>query len=87
MPKAAVPRRAIFHAPICITLFRSGEALGGTLLSIVNLFYYQDLMAGARAAIAAGRFADYRDETKEQWIAKGDLISRPKRSRSDATEI
>ena len=54
-------------------LFRSGEALGGTLLSIVNLFYYQDLMAGARAAIGAGRFADYRDETKEQWIAKGDL--------------
>ena len=54
-------------------LFRSGEALGGTLLSIVNLYYYQDLMAGARAAIGAGRFADYRDETKEQWIAKGDL--------------
>ena len=40
-------------------LFRAGEALGGTLLSIVNLYYYQDLMAGARAAIAAGRFADY----------------------------
>ncbi len=54
-------------------LFRSGEALGGTLLSLVNLFYYQDLMAGARAAIAAGRFADYRDETKEQWTAKRDL--------------
>jgi queuine tRNA-ribosyltransferase len=51
-------------------LFRSGEALGGTLLSIVNLFYYQDLMAGARAAIGAGRFADYRDKTKEQWIAR-----------------
>ena len=55
-------------------LFRSGEALGGTLLSIVNLYYYQDLMAGARAAIGAGRFADYRDETKEQWIAKRDLV-------------
>jgi queuine tRNA-ribosyltransferase len=56
-------------------LFRSGEALGGTLLSLVNLFYYQDLMAGARAAIGAGRFADYIAETKEQWIAKGDLIA------------
>ncbi len=54
-------------------LFRSGEALGGTLLSIVNLFYYQDLMAGARAAIGASRFADYCDETKGQWIAKRDL--------------
>jgi queuine tRNA-ribosyltransferase len=53
-------------------LFRSGEALGGTLLSIVNLFYYQDLMSGARAAIGTGRFADYLGETKEQWIAKRD---------------
>jgi len=54
-------------------LFRAGESLGGTLLSVVNLFYYQDLMAGARAAIAAGRFEDYRQETKEQWSAKSDL--------------
>jgi queuine tRNA-ribosyltransferase len=56
-------------------LFRSGETLGGTLLSIVNLFYYQDLMAGARAAIAAGRFADFVGETEEQWIAKRDLAA------------
>ena len=54
-------------------LFRAGETLGGTLLSIVNLFYYQDLMAGARAAITAGRFADYVAATAEQWSAKGDL--------------
>jgi queuine tRNA-ribosyltransferase len=54
-------------------LFKAGEALGGTLLSIVNLYYYQDLMAGARAAIAAGRFADYAAQTKEQWAAKRDL--------------
>jgi queuine tRNA-ribosyltransferase len=42
-------------------------------LSIVNLFYYQDLMAGARAAIAGGRFADYVTATAEQWSTKGDL--------------
>jgi queuine tRNA-ribosyltransferase len=54
-------------------LFRSGEALGGTLLSVINLFYYQDLMAGARAAISAVRFGDYAAATKEQWIAKGDI--------------
>ena len=54
-------------------LFRSGEALGGTLLSLNNLFYYQDLMAGARSAIIEGRFADYVDETKGQWASKGDL--------------
>jgi hypothetical protein len=32
-------------------------------------------MAGARAAIIAGRFADYVGETKEQWIAKRDAPS------------
>ncbi|MGB6172733.1 MAG: tRNA guanosine(34) transglycosylase Tgt [Xanthobacteraceae bacterium] len=56
-------------------LFKAGEALGGTLLSVVNLFYYQDLMAGARAAIAAGRFADYVAETTGQWSVKGDIAS------------
>jgi hypothetical protein len=30
-------------------------------------------MAGARAAIAGGRFADYAAQTKEQWAAKRDL--------------
>ncbi len=54
-------------------LFRSGEALGGTLLSIVNLTYYQDLVAGARAAITAGRFADYAAETMKGWHAKADI--------------
>ena len=54
-------------------LFKAGESLGGTLLSIVNLFYYQDLMAGARTAIADGRYADFVTETKEHWTAKHDL--------------
>jgi queuine tRNA-ribosyltransferase len=56
-------------------LFKAGETLGGTLLSVVNLFYYQDLMAGARTAIAAGRFADYAAQTKERWAAGRDLPS------------
>jgi queuine tRNA-ribosyltransferase len=67
-PAAREFSRAYLHH-----LFRSGEALGGTLLSIVNLFYYQDLMAGARAAIGAGRFDDYLAQTRAQWDAKGDL--------------
>src|SRR6202142_4245847 len=54
-------------------LFKAGEALGGTLLSVVNLFYYQDLMAGARSAIAASRYADFVAETKEPWTASRDL--------------
>jgi queuine tRNA-ribosyltransferase len=43
------------------------------LLSIANLYYYQELVAGARVAIAAGRFADYLAETREQWQAKRDI--------------
>jgi queuine tRNA-ribosyltransferase len=56
-------------------LVKAGEALGGTLLSIVNLFYYQELMAGARAAIAAGRWTDYVAQTTEQWSARRDIAS------------
>ena len=37
-------------------LVKANEMLGAMLLSEVNLAYYQELMAGARAAIAAGRF-------------------------------
>jgi queuine tRNA-ribosyltransferase len=66
-PAAREFSRAYLHH-----LFRAGEALGGTLLSIVNLYYYQDLMAGARAAIAAGRFDDFRAQTHAQWAAKAD---------------
>jgi queuine tRNA-ribosyltransferase len=72
-PESRCPAARDFSRAYLHHLFRSGETLGGTLLSIVNLFYYQDLMAGARAAIAAGRFADFVGETKEQWIAKRDL--------------
>jgi len=54
-------------------LFRSGELLGGTLLSIVNLYYYQELVAGARAAIAAGRFADFAATTISGWQSKADV--------------
>jgi queuine tRNA-ribosyltransferase len=54
-------------------LFRSGEALGGTLLSTINLYYYQDLIAGARAAIAAGHFADFAAQIREQWRRKPDI--------------
>ena len=67
-PAAREFSRAYLHH-----LFKAGEALGGTLLSVVNLYYYQDLMAGARAAIAAGRFADYAAETERQWTAKQDF--------------
>ena len=40
-------------------LFVTKEMLGPILLSIHNLTYYQRLLAGARAAIEAGRFAEF----------------------------
>ena len=42
-------------------LVRSGEILGAMLLSWHNVAYYQHLMAGMRAAIAAGAFAAFAE--------------------------
>ncbi len=50
-------------------LFMAQEMLGPILLSAHNLTYYQRLMAGAREAIEAGRFADYRREKRAGWSA------------------
>jgi queuine tRNA-ribosyltransferase len=48
-------------------LFRAREILGPMLLTWHNLAYYQRLMAGARTAIEAKRFADYAADTREEW--------------------
>jgi queuine tRNA-ribosyltransferase len=42
------------------------------LLTETNLGYYQELMRGMRAAIAAGRFEDFRRSSVEGW-REGDL--------------
>ena len=42
-------------------LFRCNEILASRLNTIHNLYYYQDLMRGLRAAVAAGRLAGFRD--------------------------
>ena len=59
------PRAYLHH------LVKAGEMLGAMLLSEVNLYYYQDLMAGVRAAIAAGRLAEFNGQTRENW-ARGE---------------
>jgi len=66
-PAARDYARAYLHH-----LVKANEMLGAMLLSEINLFYYQDLMAGSRAAIAARRFAEFCAVTMEGW-AKGDL--------------
>jgi queuine tRNA-ribosyltransferase len=53
-------------------LFRAGEYLGPMLLTWHNLQYYQDLMAGMREAISAGRFGafitDFKAATGEEIV-------------------
>jgi queuine tRNA-ribosyltransferase len=53
-------------------LVKANEMLGAILLTTVNLAYYQDLMAGMRAAIAAKTFDAFRHGIKEGW-ERGDL--------------
>ena len=66
-PAARDYSRAYLHH-----LTKANEILGMMLLTWINLAYYQDLMAGMHAAIAEGRFADFKAETKENW-ARGDI--------------
>src|ERR1700730_6069525 len=48
-------------------LVKANEMLGAILLTTVNLAFYQDLMARARAAITAGKFEKLRAEIKTTW--------------------
>ena len=66
-PAARDYSRAYLHH-----LIKSGEALGGMLLTWNNISYYQDLMRGLRGAIREGRFADHAARVTEGW-AKGDI--------------
>jgi queuine tRNA-ribosyltransferase len=68
------------HCPACRSycraylhhVFRAGEIISSMLLTWHNLHYYQQLMAGMRAAIAAGRFADWEREF-HAMRAEGDI--------------
>ncbi|HTS94442.1 MAG TPA: tRNA guanosine(34) transglycosylase Tgt [Stellaceae bacterium] len=55
-------------------LTKAGEILGPMLLTEHNLRFYGNLMAGARAAIAEGRFAAYAAEAAERE-ARGDIAA------------
>ncbi|MBE0566999.1 MAG: tRNA guanosine(34) transglycosylase Tgt [Krumholzibacteria bacterium] len=54
-------RRYIRH------LFQSREILGPTLATLHNLHFYQDLMAGIRAAIAGDRYAEHAGTVAGRW--------------------
>jgi queuine tRNA-ribosyltransferase len=61
-PAARDYSRAYLHH-----LVKANEMLGAMLLTAVNLAYYQDLMAGMRAAIANRQFQTFRDQLLAQW--------------------
>jgi len=69
-PSARNYSRAYLHH-----LVKSGETLGAMLLSEINIAYYQDLMAGMRAAIHGGTFAAFHEQTRAGW-ARGDIAPR-----------
>lgn len=66
-PAARQYSRAYLHH-----LVRSGELLGAMLLSAINLSYYQEVMAGARQAIAAGCYGAYVEGINQGW-QRGDI--------------
>jgi len=43
--------------------------LGAMLMTQHNLHFYQDLMAGLRAAISEGRLADYANGFRSKYFA------------------
>lgn len=50
-------------------LFQAGEMLGPMLATQHNLWFYQDLMRGIRAAIAADQLTAYARATTQRWQA------------------
>jgi queuine tRNA-ribosyltransferase len=65
--------------PVCTTwsrayihhLVRSGEILGAMLMTEHNLNFYQQLMAGLRAAISQGRLAGFAADFRRDYGAGG----------------
>ncbi len=69
-PAARDYSRAYLHH-----LVKSGEILAMMLLTWNNLSFYQELMAGLRAAIAQGRLADFIAQAKDDW-ARGEAAGK-----------
>jgi queuine tRNA-ribosyltransferase len=61
-PECDCPACASFSLAYLRHLFVCGDLLGPRLATLHNLRFYYRLLAGARAAIAGGRFAAFREE-------------------------
>ena len=71
-PESRCPFSADYSRGYLHHLFKAGEMLGPILLTLHNLSYFQEVMAGLRGAIDAGRLADFAAEFRAQQ-AEGDL--------------
>ena len=70
-PKSACPAARDYSRAYLHHLHRSGEYLAAMLTSWSNTWFYQELMAAIRAAIAAGQFDDFVREHKERLKCAG----------------
>jgi queuine tRNA-ribosyltransferase len=61
VPHSSLSRAYIHHLTKC------GEMLGATLLTMHNLYFYQDLMRDIRTAIEQGRFQEFKKEFTDKY--------------------
>jgi queuine tRNA-ribosyltransferase len=71
-PNSTCPAARDYSRAYLHHLVKAGEILGMMLITWINLAYYQDLMAGLRAAIAEGRCDDFIAACKAGW-SQGDV--------------
>ena len=71
-PDCACPACRGYSRAYLSHVHRAGEIVAAMLLTWHNLHYYQELMAGMRAAIAEGRLAAFAADCRAGWAA-GDL--------------
>jgi queuine tRNA-ribosyltransferase len=66
-PMSSAPAAREYSRAYWRHLVKSGEILAMMALTAINLAYYQDLMAGARKAIAARRLGEFIADVKRAW--------------------
>jgi queuine tRNA-ribosyltransferase len=66
-PLSSSPMARNFSRAYWRHLVKSGEILAMMGLTEINLAYYQDLMSGAREALAEGRLDFYISEARRNW--------------------
>ncbi len=67
-PRCACPVCAKYSRAYLHHLHKAGEMLGAMLLTEHNIWFYQQLMAGMRAAIAEQRFAAFAADFRRDYL-------------------